>query len=56
MAVKRSVVLHADLVILRRRPAAVHRDEIFLAREFQLHRRAGLLGQHRGHQIEILAF
>ena len=52
---QRSVVFDADLVVLLGRPAAVHRDVVFLARELQLHRRAGLLRQHGGHQIEILA-
>ncbi len=47
-------LLDADLVILRGRPAAVHADEIFLARKLQLHRRAGFLRQHRGDQIGIL--
>ena len=52
---QRAIILHADLVVLLGGPAPVHRDEIFLAREFELHGHAGVLGQHRGHQIEILA-
>ena len=47
-------LLDADLVVLRRRPAAVHADEVFLARELELHRRAGLLREHRGDQIGVL--
>ena len=44
----------ADLVVLARRPAAVHADEVFLARQLQLDRRARLLGQHRGDEIGVL--
>ena len=52
---QRPIGLYADFVILLGRPAAVHRDEIFLARELQFYRRAGLLRQHGDHQIGILA-
>ena len=51
---QRAVALHAHLVVLRRRPAPVHADEVFLARQLQLHRRAGVLRQHRGDQIGVL--
>ena len=45
---------HADRVVLRRRPAAVHADEVFLARELELDRRAGLACEHRGDEIGVL--
>ena len=51
---QRAVVRHADLVVLHGRPAAVHADEVFLARQLELHRRAGFLREHRGNQIGIL--
>jgi hypothetical protein len=52
--VERAVVVYAYLVILLGGPAAVHGDEVFLAREFQLDGRAGALGKHGGHQVEIV--
>ena len=45
---------HAHLVVLRRRPAAVHADEVFFARQLELHRRARLLRQHGGDEIGVL--
>ncbi len=49
-----AVAADAHLVVLHRGPAAVHADVIFLARELQLDRRAGLPGQHGRDQVGIL--
>src|SRR5207237_9148822 len=51
---QRAVAFHADLVVLHRRPAAVHADVVFLARELQLHGRARFLRERGRNQIRVL--
>src|SRR4029077_16131188 len=45
---------HANLIVLNGGPSAVNADEIVLAREFELHRRARLLRQHGSNEVGIL--
>jgi hypothetical protein len=50
----RAVFFHADLVMLLRRPAAVHADVVVLPGKFKLHRLPADFGQHSGHVVVIL--
>src|SRR5579872_2350286 len=49
-----AIMADAYFVILHRRPAAMHADEIFLARKLQPDRRTRQLGQRRRDEVRVL--
>ena len=52
---QRTVAVHADFVVLARRPAAVDRNVVFLPGELEADGGARLLREHRRHEVEVVA-